>query len=77
MGHLEGKLARLNAEYTPYRLVWLKIGNEITVFKHCLVSFSIGSKYRNNVWCDVVTMDGYHLLLGRSWQYDMVAIHVR
>jgi hypothetical protein len=50
-------------------------GNEVTVSKHCLVSFSIGAKYRGNVWCDVVDMETCHLLLGKPWKYDKVVIH--
>ena len=30
----------------PYKLSWLKRGNEVTVSKRCLVSFSIGLKYK-------------------------------
>ena len=54
----------------PYKLSWLKKGNEVTVSKCCLVSFSIGLKYKDNAWCDVVVMDACHLLLGRPWQYE-------
>jgi hypothetical protein len=59
----------------PYRLEWLKKGNEVIVSKHCLVSFSIGSRYKDKMWCDIVTMDACHLLLGRPWQYDRGAHH--
>jgi hypothetical protein len=52
---------------TPYWLEWLTKGNEVTVSKRCLVSFSIGTKYMDMVWCDVVDMDTCHLLLGRPW----------
>lgn len=41
----------------------------------CLVSFSIGQKYFDNVWCDVVSMDACHILLGRPWQYDRGTTH--
>jgi hypothetical protein len=54
----------------PYKLQWLKKGSEVKVTKHCLVSFSIGQKYQDKVWCDVIPMDACHLLLGRPWQYD-------
>jgi hypothetical protein len=60
---------------TPYRLEWLKKGNEVIVSKRCLVHFSIGTKYKDNTWCDVVAMDACHLLLGRPWQYDRNAHH--
>jgi hypothetical protein len=59
----------------PYRLEWLKKGNEVIVSKHCLVSFSIGSRYKDKMWCDIMTMDACHLLLGRPWQYDRGAHH--
>jgi hypothetical protein len=39
------------------------------------VTFSIGQKYQDQVWCDVVPMDACHLLLGRPWQYDRRATH--
>jgi hypothetical protein len=59
----------------PYKLSWLKKGSEVTVDKRCLVSFSIGRKYFDNAWCDVVSMDACHLLLGRPWQYDRSVVH--
>jgi hypothetical protein len=39
---------------TPHLLEWLAKGKKLTVSKHCLVSKSIGAKYRDTVWCDVV-----------------------
>jgi hypothetical protein len=60
---------------TPYRLEWLKKGTEVLVSKRCLVSFSIGVRYKDKTWCDVVAMDACHLLLGRPWQYDRSAHH--
>ena len=29
----------------------------------------------DSVWCDVVVMDTYHLLLGKSWQHEKPVIH--
>jgi hypothetical protein len=58
---------------TPYQLEWLMKGNKIIVSRLCLLSFSIGTKYMDMLWCDVVDMDMYHLLLGRPWQHDKVA----
>ena len=60
---------------TPYKLTWLKKENQVTVLKHCLVSLSIGSIYKDKIWCDVVAMDVYHLLLGRPWQYNRNIVH--
>jgi hypothetical protein len=59
----------------PYRLEWLKKGNDVVISKHCLMSFSIGVRYKDKMWCDVVAMDACHLLLGRPWQYDWSAHH--
>jgi hypothetical protein len=55
---------------TPYQMERLTKGNEVIVSKRCLVSFSIGTKYIDKVWCDVVDMNTCHLLLGRPWQHD-------
>ncbi|PKU87302.1 RNA-directed DNA polymerase [Dendrobium catenatum] len=58
-----------------YKLVWLKKGNEIEVNRQCLVQFSMGKDFQEQVLCDVVPMDACHLLLGRPWQYDRKTIH--
>ncbi|XP_031387261.1 uncharacterized protein LOC116200565 [Punica granatum] len=59
----------------PYKLAWLKKGGEVTISQRTLVSFSIGVKYKDVVWCSVVAMDACHLLLERPWQYDCRVIH--
>ncbi|PKI48211.1 hypothetical protein CRG98_031398 [Punica granatum] len=59
----------------PYKLAWLKKGGEVSVLKHALVTFSIGPRYRDSVWCDVVMMDACHLLLGRPWHFDRSVNH--
>ena len=59
----------------PYKIQWLHKGNGLKVTKKCLVSFSIGKNYKDEVWCDVVPMDACHLLLGRPWQYDRKVSH--
>ncbi|KAK2366851.1 hypothetical protein QL285_080187 [Trifolium repens] len=58
-----------------YKLQCIKKGSEVKVTKHYLVSFSIGQKYQDKVWCDVIPMDACHLLLGRHWQYDRRATY--
>ena len=40
------------------------------------MTFSIGQKYKDIVWYDVVAMDAFHLLLGRLWQYNRGMVHV-
>ena len=59
----------------PYKVAWLKKGGEVVVSKRALVAFSVGKKYKDSVWCDVVPMDAFHLLLGRPWQYDREVSH--
>ena len=59
----------------PYKVSWLRKGNEVRVDQKCLVQFSIGPIYKDEVWCDVVPMDACHVLLGRPWQYDRRAVH--
>ena len=51
----------------PYKLSWFKKGNEVSVNNRCLADLSIGNRYFDQVWCDVVTMDACHILFGRSW----------
>ncbi|XP_076917600.1 uncharacterized protein LOC143577732 [Bidens hawaiensis] len=59
----------------PYKLQWLKKGGEVTVSKRALVSFSVGTTYKDDIWCDVVPMDACHLLLGRPWEYERSVEH--
>ncbi|XP_076925764.1 uncharacterized protein LOC143588719 [Bidens hawaiensis] len=61
----------------PYKLQWLKKGGKITVSKRALVSFSIRTTYKDDIWCDVVAMDACHLLSGRHWEFDRSVQHNR
>ena len=59
----------------PYNLCWLQKGSNIRVKHRCLVSFTIGKHYKDEIWCNIVPMDACHLLLGRLWQYDWKTIY--
>ncbi|XP_074297148.1 uncharacterized protein LOC141627833 [Silene latifolia] len=59
----------------PYKLRWLNKGSEVRVDKQCIVPFSIGKVYKDEVLCDVVPMDACHLLLGRPWEFDRNTTH--
>nr|GFA04176.1 reverse transcriptase domain-containing protein [Tanacetum cinerariifolium] len=48
----------------PYQLTWLNKGNAIKVSKRYFVQFSIGRKYKDEVWCKVIPMDACQILLG-------------
>ncbi|KAI5316851.1 hypothetical protein L3X38_036558 [Prunus dulcis] len=50
-------------------------GTEVSVAKRALVPFSIGNNYKDKVWCDVVSMDAGHILLGRPWEFDKAVVH--
>lgn len=70
------KLALVTEKHPhPYSLAWLQRGNNVTVDRRVQVQFSIGSKYVDMVWCDIVPMDACHLLLGRPWQLDRGVLH--
>lgn len=58
-----------------YNLAWFQRGTHISVDRRVLINFSIGEKYSNSTWYNIVPMDACHLLLGRSWQYDRNVLH--
>ncbi|GKC57073.1 reverse transcriptase domain-containing protein [Tanacetum coccineum] len=53
------------------------VGNIVKVNKRCLLKFSIGKKYKDEVWYEVIPMDAAHILLGRPWQFDRKTKHDR
>lgn len=59
----------------PYKIQWLRKGHEVQVNKRCLVDFSIGKNYRDEIWCDIALTDVSHLLLSRPWLYDIRVIY--
>ncbi|RHN65710.1 putative transcription factor interactor and regulator CCHC(Zn) family [Medicago truncatula] len=54
----------------PYKLQWLNKDNEVKVSQHSIISFSIGNNYKENSWCDVISMDTW-----RPCQYDRCALY--
>ena len=57
----------------PYKLQWITNEGGIIVKDHVSVLISIG-KYKE-VICDVVPVEGEHILLGRPWQFDKQTLH--
>jgi len=54
----------------PYPIQWLNQGKGLKVSTRCLISFSIGENYMDELWSDIIPMDAYHVLLGRPLLYD-------
>jgi len=59
----------------PYTIQWLNQGKGLQVNSRCLVAFSIGKHYTDEIWCDIIPMDAYHIFLGRPWLYDRKLMH--
>ena len=49
----------------PYNIRSLQDGKCMKITKCCIVPFSIGKIYHDEISCDVMRMDACHLLLGR------------
>ena len=45
---------------------WLQKGYHVKVPQQCLVNFKIGG-YMDEILCDVIPMDVFHVWLGRPW----------
>jgi hypothetical protein len=71
-------IERLKLKIIPhmnlYWVLWLKRGKQVTMIEQCLLNFQIG-KISEHVLCDIVEMDAYHVLLGRSWLFDRKIFH--
>ncbi|KAK1681332.1 hypothetical protein QYE76_042180 [Lolium multiflorum] len=58
----------------PYHVQWLSDKGNVKIQHTVTVNFKIGP-YEDTVECDVVPMTVCHMLLGRPWQFDKMAIH--
>ena len=58
-----------------YNIQWMNQSKGIQVNSWCLISFSIGKNYQDELWCDVIPMDACQMLLGRPWLYDRKVMH--
>jgi len=59
----------------PYNIQWLNQSKGLQVNSRCLISFSLGKDYQDELWCDVIPIDACHILLGRPWMYDRKVMH--
>jgi len=54
----------------PYNIQWLHQGKGLQINSRCLMSFSIGNNYHDELQCDIIPIYAYHILLGRPWLFD-------
>jgi hypothetical protein len=59
---------------TPRYMQWMNQSGTLKITHKARVKFSVGN-YIDTVDCDVVPLSACHLLLGRSWQFDLDATH--
>lgn len=59
----------------PYKVSWLQKGHQVLVNEQCKEDFQIGSKYKDEIVCDVMPMYVFYVLLGIPWKYDRKSIH--
>lgn len=57
-----------------YKLEWLSECGELRVHRQVMIKFKIGT-YQDEILCDVVPMQAFHVLLGRPWKYDRTTHH--
>ena len=53
----------------PYRVSWVNSAS-IDIKEKCLVLIQFAT-YSDKIWFDIVTMNVGHIILGRSWLYDL------
>jgi len=53
-----------------YNIQLLNQGKGLQVNSRCLIAYSIGKSYHDELWCDIIPLDACHLLLGRPWLFD-------
>ncbi|MGV7343430.1 hypothetical protein PJI17_32545, partial [Mycobacterium kansasii] len=60
---------------SPYTIGWIKEVKKTEVTEQYTITFSFGKSYKDQVICDVIDIEACHMLLGRSWQYNIIATH--
>ena len=58
-----------------YNVHYLQDSGGMKITHQCLVSFSLGKTYCDELWHDVMKMSAFHLLLGRLWMFDRRVQH--
>ncbi|CAL9088051.1 unnamed protein product, partial [Musa textilis] len=70
---LKSAIKRLNLKVgshpTPFKVAWVD-KTILLLIERCLISIKMGD-YQNEIYCDVLSMDIAHILLGWRWLYDL------
>ncbi|XP_022841848.1 uncharacterized protein LOC111365525 [Olea europaea var. sylvestris] len=53
----------------PYSVSWVDTSS-IAIKERCLVPIQF-LEYKDHIWCDVISMDVRHIILGRPWLFDL------
>jgi len=59
----------------PYNIHGVNQSKGIQVNFRCLISFSIGTSYQDELWFDIIPTDTCHIMFGRPWLFDRKVIH--
>lgn len=54
----------------PYKIGLIKKGEDTRVNEIFSDPLLIGGSYKDQIVCNVLNMDVYHILIGRPWQYN-------
>jgi len=63
---------RLVKHSNPYKVTWID-ATFIYVQKRCQIPIQFVT-YRDNVWCDILSVDVSHIIFGRPWLFDLDVI---
>jgi len=54
---------------SPCKVAWVN-ATSMEVNERCLVHVQFAT-YKDKIWCNVISMDAGHVILGRPWLFDM------
>lgn len=66
---------KVEKKSTPYQLAWVHNGDRFIIREQCLVPFSIGDWFKDQVICDVIPVTAMHLFPGQPWLFDHSVMH--
>ena len=54
---------------SPYKVAWVN-ASSIEVNERCLIPVQFAT-YKDKIWCDMISIDAGHVILGRPWLFYM------